>query len=329
MYRLEGSYRQIGAEYGALLKAARVPIPKASQTKIEFARQCAPIVREIAPYLFDELEGIAEGSGYDATRLKALALALDAQPACSAVAISGMLAADGKPLFGRNYDWRYAALFSAAFCHVRPAGAIPSMGCNDTLVGRMDGMNESGLAIAIAAVEGGRDYPGMMFPLAARVVLDRCHSTQSAVILLQHIRHARAVNFLVADASSDLAIVEACPFQVHVIRPVDGFAAITNQFQSDEMEQYEHRRARPRDSAQRLRILQEWFAARREPPTTREMQTLLREPVPGGVCNAGQGRRRRFGTVCTIWSWTARLGDPSLDLANGPPHETSYRTHCF
>jgi predicted choloylglycine hydrolase len=326
MYRLEGTHRQIGAEYGMLLRSARVRLPRTSHTRLAFAEKCEPHVREHAPHLLDEIAGLAEGSGYDLARVRMAALAMDAHPACSVVAVSGDHTADGKPLFGRNFDWYHGLLHHTAFCHALPDGAIPSLGFNDVLVGRMGGVNTAGVAIAMASVEGGRDHPGVMFNLAVRAVLDRCASTAEAVGFLRTIRHARTVNFLVADRSGEIAIVEASPYHVASIRPTNGFAAITNQFQSDEMARYEKTRRRPANSYRRLCTLREWFAARRGPITPDDLQRILSTPHPHGVCWTSAGRRKG---VRTIWSWTARPGANVIALAQGSPVEVAYRTYTF
>jgi predicted choloylglycine hydrolase len=325
MYRMQGTHYQIGVEYGIQLRAARIPLPQVSQTRLKFAARCEPHVRDCAPELFDEIAGMAEGSGYDAARLTMIALGLDAHPACSAVAVAGQHTAEGRTLMGRNHDWYYGSLHYASFLEMRPAGAIPSLGCDVGLVGRADAINAAGVAIGITAVEGGRDHPGVMFHLSTRIVLDRCRTTAEAVDVLQRIRHARSINFLIADSSGDIAIVEAAPGRVTVIRPDTGFAAITNQFQSGEMARWEKVSRRPASSYQRLITLRQWFAARQEPVSRADLETVLSTPCPRGVCAV----RRSPRGMGTIWSWTASLGEGTLYLADDTPYSTPYRPFSF
>ncbi len=325
MYRLAGTYRQIGLEYGLQLRAERVPLMPTSRTRLEFAVACEPFVRECAPELFDEIDGMAEGSGYDVQRLTMIALGLNAHPGCSIAAVAGSQTADGQTLFGRNHDWYQASGQHATFLEIRPDGAIPSLGCNDGTIGRFDGINAAGVAIGITAVEGGRDHPGVMFPLAARIVLDRCRTTAEAVDLLQRLRHARSINFLVADASGDLAALEAVPGRVGVIRSDKGFLAVTNQFQSDEMARYEKVSHRPPTSYRRLCTLREWFAARQGPLTRADLEAVLSTPTPRGVCAVPRTRRG----VGTVWSWTARLGDGVIHLSDGEPDLVPSRPFDF
>ncbi|MBN2306164.1 MAG: hypothetical protein JXQ72_16900 [Anaerolineae bacterium] len=326
MYRLSGSYHSIGAEYGAVLRGERMRLPNPSQTRRDFAAKCEPFVREHAPYLLDEIAGIAEGGGYELERIQAAALVMDARPACSVIAIAGEFTADGKPLVGRNLDWNRAAIHAATFCHAAPEGARQSLACTDLLVGRHGGVNDAGLAIGIAMVMAGRDYPGIMFPLAARIVLDRYATTAEAVEFLCNIRHARPMNFLVADAGGDIAIVEVHRKQIAVIRPPDGCGVITNQYRHEAMTHYEQVGKRPPDSMARYRRLREWFLTRPEPLTHTHLQAVLSTPKPRGVRMGDPARRTRFDT---IWSWTASLGADTLHLAAGIPGDVPYKVVGF
>lgn len=330
MYRLQGSYHQIGAEYGLLLRAGRVPLPQVTRARREFARECEPYVRELMPELFDELEGIAEGGEYDPERITTAALLLNAKPGCTAVAIAGTHTASGHTIFGRNYDWFAASTRHTALCNTLPEGALSSIGSNDRLVGRFGGVNSAGVAIAIAAVEGGPDHPGVIFTLAARAVLDRCRTTAEAVDLLQSIRHMRTINFLIADVSGNIATVEAGRYAFSAIRAEQGFGMIANQFQSETMARYERVRRRPKNSTQRLVALREWFHSRTSPLTDRDVQDILSTRCPRGVCDPGKGRSAGRGNYFgTTWSWTVALGTRCFSLADGMPSQTPYRPYAF
>jgi hypothetical protein len=165
-----------------------------------------------------------------------------------------------------------------------------------------------------------------MFPLAVRLVLDRCATTAEAVDLLTAIRHARAVNILVADASGAIASIEAHPARVTVLHPPDGCAVITNHFRSAEMSGLEKVRKRPPDTLLRYHRLREWFMARSGPITQEQVQAVLSAPKPVGVRMGNPRLRTKFDT---IWSWTADLGAGGLSLAAGTPGDVAYRPYAF
>lgn len=106
------------------------------------------------PDPFDEMRGLAEAGGYDERAVCFYALSIGIVPSCTVVAVSGAHTTDGQTLFGRNYD---AGPEFADFTLYRiyPEGGLAHIGCAyDLLIGREDGINEAGLAIAVTRRPG-------------------------------------------------------------------------------------------------------------------------------------------------------------------------------
>jgi len=322
---LQGSYYQMGLEQGRILKSAGFVPPPISQAKREFAKACESAVREHMPELLDELQGIADGGGFEADPLNALVLTLDAEAACSVLAVSGRHTADGKTLFGRNYDFYTSFRDFITLYRTYPAGALASLGCSDIFVGREDGINEAGLAIAMTFVGYDSDQPGVMFHLAARAVLDRCHNVQEAVSLLEGLPHVRNNNYLVAGADGQIAIVEAGPQNVTTVHAPEGFAAITNHFQ---FSPYERIEKRPTNSESRLRNLKEWFNKREGYISSDNIKAILSDPEKGVFCSPYQ-EAKDADPITTLWSWTATLGERKVLLSDGKPDKEAYKTYEF
>lgn len=324
MYRLAGTYYDVGVEYGTLLHASRFSLPPITPAQVGFAAKCEKRVAQHAPELLDELDGMIAGSRYHADHLKALALTLNIPPACSIVAIAGQHTADGRPLFGRNHDWYAWYGRCAALVEVQIPGELAAIGGNDLFIGRHDGLNEAGLAIGITNVMGGRHTPGVMFPLAVRHVLHTCRTTEQAEAYLEGIPYIRNTNFLIADAAGTIAMVEASPRRVNVTYAADGFAVVTNHFQTERMALLENTKYRPATSLQRLYRLRAWFDTRQSPVTLDSLKAILSAPYPAGMWNPAPKSRRPFGTV---WSWAAQLGDRALHFAS--PDRPRYQCFSF
>ena len=289
---------------------------------------CEVAVREHLPELFEELRGVADGSGCDPHLINAIPLTLDSEGGCSAFAVSGEHTVDRKVIFGRNYDFFPSFRPYCELYRTYPDGALASIGCSDHWVGRHDGVNEAGVAVAIAYAGRYDGHPGVMFSLAARAIMDRCRSTREAVVLLEGIPHVRNTNFLVADATGRIAVVEVGPDKVNAAYATGGFGAITNHIQSDVTAEYEHTGGRPDNSVTRLRNLQEWFSGRSGPITTPGAHAVMSD-CRKGIC---QYRAREAGLpepISTLWSWTAQLGERRVQLAIGSPNRASYRVYEF
>jgi predicted choloylglycine hydrolase len=318
---LTGGYYEMGQQYGRLLKQVGFSPESVSSEKRQFVRECEPVVREHAPELLAELRGIADTGEWNADLIKAIPFALGYEAGCSVVAVSGEHTADGKPLFGRNYDFfRSFGDFSELY-RTHPADRLTSIGCSDHWIGRHDGINQAGLAIGHTFVPNHGTQPGIMFGLAARTVLDTCRTVADAVEFLERIPHARNTNFIVADADGNIAIVEASPEKVTTTRPTDGFGAVTNHFQSASMLAYEDTDERTTNSETRLHNLNEWFETRSDQLNSDDIQHILTDPE-NGVCACAD--ESESNPIMTLWSWTASPGDSICHLAKGTPDETPY-----
>lgn len=327
-YEMAGNYYGMGRQFGMRLERDGVSLGSVSaepvdrrEEMIQFASECEPIVETHAPELLRELRGIADCTGVDLQAVKSIPLALNADPGCSLVAVSPDHTESDAPLFGRNHDFYpsfrdYSKLFYAS-----PKDGLASVGCAHNFVGRLDGINEAGLAIGFSGVPTDEYAPGFMWPLAVRTVLDTCHTVSEAVSRLADLPHAQNVNFLVADATGDIALVEASPNAVKTIRPDDGFARATNQFSSESMQRYQPTASVPADCP-RFQRLGDWFHARDTPIGLDDLRTVMGESETG-VCwrtDDHDGNDPR----CTIWSWAMEVGSGSPLLARDSPAETEY-----
>lgn len=317
---LEGSYEDIGHQQGTTLSNAGFSPDPLSTEKAAFVERCETIVRRYAPEVVEELHGFADAGHWDFDAIAATPLALGWDAGCSVVAVAGAHTTD-RPLFARNYDfYRSYADFSEVY-HTAPANRNASVGFSDHWTGRHDGINEHGLAIGHAFVPHDGLEPGIMFALAARVVLDRYTSTEDAVAFLEEIPHARNTNFLIADATGTIAIVEASPDQVRTRFPEDGFGAITNHFQSSAMREFEGVRDPASTSETRLDTLSTWVTESAGAIDVESLQQVCAN-AEGGVCS--RSTDDATDPIETLWSLTARLNPATVHVARGRPDRVEF-----
>lgn len=115
----------------------------------------------------------------------------------------------GEPALIRNYDYhpgRCEGVFLCSSWHGTRVIAV-----SDSLWGALDGMNEHGLAVALAF--GGRRIVGDGFAitLVLRYVLEMCSTTAEAVSALRRVRSHMAYNVSVIDRSGAAATVFVAP----------------------------------------------------------------------------------------------------------------------
>jgi predicted choloylglycine hydrolase len=165
--RLSGTYYEMGYRYGNILKRVGYKPPKFSEEEKKFARECEKEVKRVFPEILEELYGFAEGCGIPYDDLKTLILTIDAEKHASC---SIFAASSPNPILGRNYDFYYEYKRNAETCLTMPTNAYWSIGNSTIFIGKEDGLNEAGLAIAMSSVRIRTFKPGINWFIAVRAV---------------------------------------------------------------------------------------------------------------------------------------------------------------
>ncbi|WP_458208869.1 C45 family autoproteolytic acyltransferase/hydolase [Haladaptatus sp. NG-SE-30] len=317
---LSGSAYEIGEQYGEMLKEGGFRPEPITDEQRQFVADCVPLVEDAAPAILDELRGIADAGDWSLERIRVIPLALGWDAGCTVVALSGELTADGTPIFGRNYDFSTEFADYATLYRTDPDKGLAHVGCSDHWTGRHDGVNEAGLAVGHSFVPHRGLEPGVMFALAARTVLETCESVDDGVTFLERVPHARNTNFLLADSTGSIALVEASPDEV-TTTVFDGMGVATNHFQTPAMAVHEPDDDGRSDSDARLTAIHDWTNAASGPVQLTDLQRTLANPETG-ICSCVNESDK--SSVETLWSWTAILDPPEAHLASGRPDKNPY-----
>lgn len=186
------------------------------------------IYSSYAPHLFRELSGIADSmnislrraalfSGFGAPEIQGMG--------CSSVVNRNMLV--------RNYDFSPEA-YDARFVFVQPSEGYASVGHSLHVMGRTEGVNEKGLAVALHFVNSKDTQNGLTAASVIRIILDTCKNTEDAVNVIKKLPHSWSYNFSIGDAEGNAVVVEESPFDVKV-RKSEGILFCTNHFQRQDM----------------------------------------------------------------------------------------------
>lgn len=328
---MKGSHYEIGLEVGKLLRKAGHTPPVLPPERMDLALECEKLVQKYTPSLWEELEGVVKGGKFEDTSLLQFELSLlpYPRPGCTIFAIAPEYTSSGKTLFARNYDWDVRFQQCLRFIKTFPNDALSSLSCTDLIVGRYGGINEAGLAIGLTAISGyPHDKPGVALHLATRWVLDNCSTTKEAVAFMKGIPHFRGNNYLIADKHGNIALVEGSPERVKVTPANNGLAFAANRFQSPEMLELEEEKWANQTTAQRQKIIKDWYYGREggidEIAAQELLSGLLSEGV--GVCARSSVGAEVWGT---IWSWTALLGGEIMKIADGLPSQNEFKSYSF
>lgn len=318
--RLTGTYHEIGLKYGVSLKKRGFQLPKLDDERAGLGLRCESEVRRVFPEILEEVRGLANGlqEQYETVAAFLLTIGYGRPVGCSSFACVD----DSRVVFGRNYDFYFRLAKYAESYITRPKGARTSLANTDIFLGREDGVNEEGVAIAIHFVAAQLGTPGLNFPIVVRYVLDRCSNADEAVDFLTHVKFMTANNYVVADKGGRMAVVEASPANVRVRRPDEGekFVVATNHFIHPDMKQFEDLTKRDPDSELRYSTILR---------SLREVRGRVTESVAKRILSNHEGRvcsHLDYIQLGTLWSQISDLKSLSILRAEGQPCKTKYRT---
>src|SRR5690625_1492304 len=144
-----------------------------------------------APHLLEELYGIADAmdipfrkavlfSGYGAPEIQGMG--------CSSIVSHRMLV--------RNYDFS-PEVYDARLVFVQPDEGYASVGHSLHVMGRTEGVNEKGLAVALHFVNSKETQNGLTAASVIRILLDTCENTDQAVRSEEHTSELQSRGHLV------------------------------------------------------------------------------------------------------------------------------------
>lgn len=222
-----------------------------------FSGKHGPYVKQYAPDLYEEMEGIAEGAeiafdkvlfincfdeGVDSLRLPELAARLTGQPlpprpippeGCTSFAAFGEATADGKTYIGQGYDvgTRY---FEPVVLRVGLWGDEPEqLIYSHAGVLGVSGVNAAGLAIVENTLKPSDQRPGIPFPVLVRKALQQTILSDSlGAIIMAH--RACGHNFIIGTPYGAVNIeISATKYGFQYLQ--DGTFGHANHYESPEL----------------------------------------------------------------------------------------------
>lgn len=326
---LEGSYYEIGLTIGEKCRnlVSSYYSGEYSKDKIDFAYECQRLVEEHCPELLEELQGIADGGGFNYENLISSELSVGLKPNCTLFAVSSKCTKNGFPLFARSMDWFQDALKFAAIFVTKPARKLTSLGFSETFLGRLGGVNEVGLAIGEASTCWENLQPGIINGIAIRWILDTCRTVHDAVSFLQKIPYIMGNNYLVADKENNFAVVEANPAKTIATMERKDFLAATNHYLSPEFDKITP--TKPKHSTDRIDYLNSWFNNRTNPIDLEDLKTIQRTHDVEICPHVQEIYEGKLKDLTTCWAWIAPLGENKVYLCEGSPCKNEYKEYSI
>jgi isopenicillin-N N-acyltransferase like protein len=357
-FRLAGSHRQIGRQFGEVaaplirhhLRRALARLEAHSHLSrtdaLAAAMQYRPYVQAHAPFLDEEVIGVAEGSGLSLDEAYLLQLraeaaspptagpaplltaANDAGDECTSVAVLPEATADGAAMIAHNADlpafYREVSVVleivpddQPAILMLTPAGQVSYIG-----------INQAGLAVTANYLTCDGWRIGFPRYLLSRVAL--AHATvDSAISAIRVIPRASSRNLLLLDTHGAAADLEMTPTRDARLEPRDGLLAHANHYVSPELLSEERAGDYVHNSQTRMSRIRELAAEQRGRLTVASAQQFLQDRTcyPDTLCREPQDAPER--DVMTFASLVAVPSRGELHVAVGPPNQHPYQLYTF
>lgn len=210
--QFRGSHYDFGYKQGTELQGSTTIKNRRKQWKTRKAHFIINIetvkaaFRRYAPQIWEELVGMRDGLGWtiDEVLKEFGGYRLE-------YVRSGCSIYTGSDYMIRNYDY-HPRTYEGRFMIYQPTdGGYAVIGPSQRITGRMDGMNEKGLAMGYNFIHRLKPGDGFICNMIGRIILERCANVEEAVAMLKDIPHRHSFSYTVLDKSGKTYVVEASP----------------------------------------------------------------------------------------------------------------------
>lgn len=215
--QFRGTHYEFGREQGRYVKRNELLHNREDNWKIRVPRfQVDPVeTKEMflryAPYIWDELLGLQ-----DELELSLADTLLHFGHYRVEGPSSGCSIMTGDNFLVRNYDY-HPMTYDGRFSVFQPTdGGSAIIGPASRVTGRMDGMNEHGLAMGYNFINRRRPGDGFVSFMIGRIILETCTSVEDAISLVKEMPHRGSFSYVVHDRSNRSFVIEATARDIEV-----------------------------------------------------------------------------------------------------------------
>lgn len=250
--QFRGTHYDFGYMQGEKLRNSLTVINREEQWKVRKPRftieveEVRKAITQFAPGVWEELLGMQEALEWPMKRIlqEFWGYRLD-------YVKSGCSILTGSDYLIRNYDY-HPKTYEGRYVLFQPTDqGYASIGPSQRATGRMDGMNEKGLAIGYNFMNRKNPGDGFICCMIGRLVIESCANVLEAVSMLKEIPHRHSFIYVVYDQSGETYVVETSPRGVEVRQS----NVCTNHF---EIMRHENRNHLV-DSKRRLDVMQKQY----------------------------------------------------------------------
>jgi len=342
LIELEGSNFEMGRQYGqqaaeqikiyskVLLLQAQKKTPGVTKEQCKsFAKRMIPYIKDFAPHLVDEMNGIAEGAGIPPEEVYFLNARSEMYfrnipVECTSFGLLGSETTDGEVMLGQNADTVAGNEKTLVMLRLTPtkgprilmyarAGTIAHIGINSYGLGRVG----NGLR--------GKDYRELGVP---KVIVDRVGIEQKSIddvlTIIRNAKRTMSNNYIYADSTGTVKDIEVTAYEDRTLEPTHGFIAHANNYEHPDLIKYD---LTPKGSNSHIRAerMTELIANETRPISEKAVKNWMRDHT-APICRHSAEDAGDLGGK-TVASIISRPSNRLMHVCWGNPCEGKYYTY--
>ncbi|EZH65159.1 choloylglycine hydrolase [Bacillaceae bacterium JMAK1] len=226
--QFRGNHYDFGVMQGERLRESLTLKNRENQWKVRQPRfqidvdEAKAMFQQLAPQIWEELRGLQDSLRWSIDKVlqEFGGFRVNGDR-------SGCSVMSGEGYFVRNYDY-HPKTYDGRYVLFAPNDkGYATIGPSQRITGRMDGLNEQGLAIGYNLTNRRKPGDGFICTMIGRLMLETCADVTEAVELLKEIPHRHSFSYIVYDQTDGMVVVESSPRGVNA-RSAD---ACTNHFE--------------------------------------------------------------------------------------------------
>jgi len=320
-------YRHV-FEYESMLKWA---------TSIKKATEFIPFIKSYNQDIFEEIQGIATGSGFLLEEIVAINVRSELlflltssdeksiKTCCTAVGAAPESTAIENTLLAQNWDWYTATQSQCVFLHIKQPELPDIVQFVEAGLIAKTGLNSAGIGLCTNALVCDGWRVGVPYHAILRGILN-ADSLAQAIGAVTTPKRASAGNFMLGHAKGEIINIEAGPKNFSIIYPDKGVLSHTNHFQIPHPEIKDKIPSLWPDTIVRGMRAAKLISAKRGQINLDSMQNILKDQFdrPSSICShesVDQPKEEAYQTNASI---ILELTQKKITVAKGPPCENTF-----
>ncbi|GAK05797.1 daunorubicin resistance ABC transporter, ATP-binding protein [Geomicrobium sp. JCM 19037] len=228
LIQYRGSHYDFGVLQGEKLRRSLTLVNRENQWKVRQPRfqidveETKEVFMKLAPLIWEELNGLRDSLDWSMEKVlqEFGGYRVNGER-------SGCSILSGDTYLVRNYDY-HPKTYDGRYVLYQPTdGGYATIGPSQRITGRMDGMNEKGLAMGYNLTNRKKPGDGFICTMIGRIILETCADVTEAVECVRAIPHRHSFSYIVYDQTDGMVVIESSPRGVEA-RSAD---ACTNHFE--------------------------------------------------------------------------------------------------